>query len=92
MSEKDFLLAEVKEVIDKKRELDLNYLLYVLASILFVCVLLFPKIYLQQQIYFKSRDIAKLKSEYDMLKEENELISSSVESIRFKNQILDTLF
>lgn len=92
MSEKDFLLAEVKEVIDKKRELDVNYLLYVLASILFVCVLLFPKIYLQQQIYFKSRDIAKLKSEYDMLKEENELISSSVESIRFKNQILDTLF
>lgn len=92
MSEKDFLLAEVKEVIDKKRELDLNYLLYVLASILFVCVLVFPKIYLQQQIYFKSRDIAKLKSEYDMLKEENELISSSVESIRFKNQILDTLF
>ena len=92
MSDKDSLLAEVKEVIEKKKGLDVTYLLYVVGSILFVCLLLFPKIYIQQQIYFKSRDIAKLKSEYDMLKEENELISSSVESIRFKNQILDTLF
>jgi len=57
-----------------------------------VCVSIFPKIYIQQQIYFKSRDIAKLQAEYEMLKEENKLISASVESIKFKNQILDTLF
>ncbi len=53
---------------------------------------IFPKIYIQQQIYFKSREISKLKDEYDTLKEENRLIGTSVESIRFKNQILDTLF
>ena len=52
----------------------------------------FPKIYIQQQIYFKSRDISKLKAEYDTLKAENKIISASVESIKFKNQILDTLF
>ena len=92
MSEKTELLEEVNLVLNPQKELDANYLIYVLLSILFVVVVLFPKIYIQQQIYFTSRDIAKLKGEYDTLKEENRLIRSSVESIRFKNQILDTLF
>lgn len=92
MSEKTELLDEVNLVLNPQKELDANYLIYVLLSILFVVVVLFPKIYIQQQIYFTSRDIAKLKGEYDTLKEENRLIRSSVESIRFKNQILDTLF
>jgi cell division protein FtsL len=92
MSEKTELLEEVNSVLNPQKELDANYLIYVMLSILFVVVVLFPKIYIQQQIYFTSRDIAKLKGEYDTLKEENRLIRSSVESIRFKNQILDTLF
>jgi len=92
MSDKVELLDEVDSVLNPKKGLDINYLLYVLLSILFVSVVIFPKIYIQQQIYFMSRDISKLKGEYDTLKEENRLISSSVESIRFKNQILDTLF
>jgi len=92
MSDKAELLEEVNLVLNPQKELDVNYLIYVLLSILFVVVVLFPKIYIQQQIYFTSRDIAKLKGEYDTLKEENRLIKSSVESIRFKNQILDTLF
>ncbi|HIP20613.1 MAG TPA: hypothetical protein EYG70_05775, partial [Sulfurimonas sp.] len=58
----------------------------------FIAVFAFPKVYITQQIYYESRDIAKLKREYDTLKEENRLISASVESIKFKNQILDTLF
>ncbi|MDD2653452.1 MAG: hypothetical protein PHX44_10445 [Sulfurimonas sp.] len=92
MSHKTELLNEVDNVINPKKELDLNYFFYVVLSVFFVIALLFPKIYIQQQIYFTSRDIAKLKGEYDTLKEENRLIQSSVESIRFKNQILDTLF
>jgi cell division protein FtsL len=86
------LLDEVETVLNPPKGVDLRYLIYVLLSITFVCVAIFPKIYLQQQIYFKSRDISKLKGEYDTLKEENRLISTSVESIKFKNQILDTLF
>lgn len=92
MSDKTDLLEEVEEVINPKSILDESYLLYVLLSISFVLVISFPKIYIQQQIYFTSRDISKLKGEYDALKEENRLISSSVESIKFKNQIIDSLF
>jgi len=92
MKDKLDLLDEVDSVLNPQKRLDFNYLVYVVLSILLVMVILFPKIYIQQQIYFMSRDISKLKGEYDILKEENKLISSSVESIRYKNQILDTLF
>ena len=92
MSDKTELLNELDLVLNPKKDVDVNHLLYVLLGIVFVCIVLFPKIYIQQQIYFKSRDISKLKSEYDTLKEENRLIKSSVESIKFKNQVLDTIF
>ena len=92
MDEKTELLDEIQTVISPQKGVDLRYLIYILLSLSFVCLSIFPKIYIQQQIYFKSRDIAKLQAEYDTLKEENRLIKSSVESIKFKNQILDTLF
>jgi len=92
MSEKTELLDEVDTLFQPKRSLDLNYFLYVVLSLVFIGMFAFPKIYITEQIYFKSRDIAKLKVEYDTLKEEHKLISASVESIKFKNQVLDTLF
>lgn len=92
MKDKIQLLGEVDRVLSPIKKLDLNYYLFTILSIVFVALLAFPKIYIQQQIYFISRDIAKLKSEHDTLKEENKIIKHSVESIKFKNQILDTLF
>lgn len=86
------LLDEIDTVINPKKKLDGVFFVYTLLIIVFVILTLFPKVYIQQQIYFKSRDISKLKGEYETLKEENKLISASVESIRFKNQILDTIF
>jgi hypothetical protein len=92
MSEKSELLEEVSVVLAPKKYLDFAYFLNVFLMLTLFCIFAFPGIYIHQQIYFKSRDIAKLKSEHDTLKEENRLIRASVESIKFKNQILDTLF
>jgi uncharacterized membrane protein len=92
MSVKSDLLEEVSSVIAPVKKLDTMYFIYILLLMILTAMFAFPKIYIQQQIYFKSRDISKLKGEYDTLKEENRLISTSVESIKFKNQILDTLF
>ena len=89
---KDDLLGSVNEVLDPVKKLDFTYLLFFILGIILVLSILFPKVYLTQQIYFKSREISKLKSEYDTLKEENKVIGASVEAIRYKNQILDTLF
>jgi cell division protein FtsL len=92
MDDKTQLLDEIDDILIAKKKLDFTYFLYVLLCVFFVLMIAFPKIYIQQQIYFKSRDIAKLNIEYETLKEENKIISASVESIKFKNQILDTLF
>jgi len=92
MKDRDELLSEVEELLNEKKRLDFKYLVFMLLIISFISLALFPKIYIQQRIYFKSRDISKLKGEYDTLVEENKLINASVESIRYKNQILDTLF
>ncbi len=92
MSEKNELLEEIDTLITPKRKLDFNYYLYIMLTLVFIALFTFPKIYITQQIYFKSRDIAKLQIEYDTLREENKIISASVEEIKFKNQILDTLF
>ncbi len=92
MGDKTQLLEEIDVVLVPRRKLDLNYFIFTLLTLTFIGVFTFPKVYITQQIYYESRHIAKLKREYDTLKEEHRLISASVESIKFKNQILDTLF
>jgi len=91
-TEKDELLGQVDEVLSPKKKLDFTYLFFFLSGLTLVIGILFPKIYLTEQIYFKSREISKLKIEYDTLKEEHKVIGASVEAIRYKNQVLDTLF
>jgi len=91
-SEKTELLEEFDSYVHRRSKLDVFYFLYMFLTLVFILMFAFPKIYITQQIYYKSRDIAKLKHEYETLKEENKIITASVESIKFKNQILDTLF
>ncbi len=92
MKDKEELLEAVDELLVPKKKLDAKYLLLTYLVIVFVIGLAFFKIYIHQQIYYESRKIAKLRNERDLLKEENRVIKSAVESMRFKNQIADTIF
>lgn len=95
MNEKDLILQEVEEHHEHKRvenKMGWRFLLMTLLVLASAWLLLFPKIYLQSQVYYKSRDIALLTGEYHALKEENRILKTKVESIRFKNQVLDTMF
>ena len=50
-----------------------------------------PKIYLQNNIYYVSKDINKLDAQYISLKEENKFLKQQHEDALFKNQITDSL-
>ncbi len=92
MNEKDLILNEVKELQRDNNKMGWRFLFMTLLVLAIAWLLLFPKIYLQSQVYYKSRDIAVLTGEYNVLKEENRILKTKVESIRFKNQVLDTMF
>jgi cell division protein FtsB len=92
MNDKDHILDEVEEVIPIKSQMGVRFLVGLLLVLFIAWLLLFAKIYLQNRIYYKSRDIAVLQREYDTLKEEKRIITAKVEQMRFQNQVIDTMF
>ncbi len=92
MNDKDHILDEVEEVITVKSQMGVRFLVGLLLVLSIAWLLLFPKIYLQNQIYYKSRDIAVLQREYNTLKEEKRIITAKVEQMRFQNQVVNTMF
>ena len=71
---------------------DWQFLLMVVISVLIALLLLLPKIYLRNSIYYQSRAIDRLETQYGALLEEHKLLDRKVEGMKVKNQILDTLF
>lgn len=66
-------------------------LLIVLAVLVISLILLIPKIYLRNNIYYISKDINRLNAQYISLKEENKFLKQQHEDALFKNQIMDSL-
>ncbi|WP_187646786.1 hypothetical protein [Nitrosophilus labii] len=90
--EKKELLEELEEVQSGYKNLDFKFLIMVILTMFIVFLLAFPKIYIRNHIYYTSKNINKLLDEYQILKEENRLLKQKLEYMRFKNQVLDTLF
>ncbi len=74
------------------KEMDLRFLAVVFIVMAIFWLLFLPKIYIQNSVYYKSREIATLQREYDTLMEENRLLHRKVEQIYFKHTVLDTIF
>ena len=83
---------ELLEQYDQEKNLDFKFLLLIYLSLAVAFSIILPKIYIKNQIYNISRDIHKLYSENSILKEENTYLKQKLESIRFKNQVLDSVF
>jgi cell division protein FtsL len=69
----------------------LQTLLIVLGVLFVTLLLLMPKIYLQNNIYYVSKDINRLHTQYVSLKEENKALKQQHEDALFQNQIMDSL-
>ncbi len=92
MLDKDALLEEYDAEQKVEKNLDFRFLTLVFMVMFVGFLLILPKIYIKNQIYYMSRDIHKLYSEYSILDEENKVLKQNLENMRFKNQILDTMY
>lgn len=92
MDDKNELLEQYDAEQKIERNLDFRFLVLVYMVMFVAFMLILPKIYIKNQIYYMSRDINKLYGEYSILKEENRVLKQNLENIRFKNQILDTIY
>jgi len=76
----------------KRINLTAKKALFIVFSILILVLTFFmPKIYLQNNIYYVSKDINKLNNQYISLLEENKFLKQQHEDALFKNQIMDSL-
>ena len=73
-------------------ELELKDLIVTFLIIAIIFTLVVPKIYLSNEIYYKSRNINKLLDDYEILKEEHRLLKQKLEYVQFENQVLGTIF
>jgi len=76
----------------EERGITLNTLSITIISMSIVLLLALLKVYLSNQIYYKSKKINKLQIEVQALKEENNILKTNVQKLKYKNTILDTIF
>ncbi|ENH1073848.1 hypothetical protein ABVT18_001153 [Campylobacter jejuni] len=88
---KNILLEGFSNATKEDRNLNFNHLLFAALLVSFALFLFAPQIYIRNQIYYLSREIATLRTEESVLNEENKDLKRRIENMRFQNQILDYL-
>ncbi|ECL6403007.1 hypothetical protein [Campylobacter jejuni] len=88
---KNVLLEGFSNATKEDRNLNFNHLLFAALLVGFALFLFAPQIYIRNQIYYLSREIATLRTEESVLNEENKDLKRRLENMRFQNQILDYL-
>ncbi|HEF6722433.1 TPA: hypothetical protein SAV06_001058 [Campylobacter jejuni] len=88
---KNVLLESFSNATKEDRNLNFNHLLFAALLVSFALFLFAPQIYIRNQIYYLSREIATLRTEESVLNEENKDLKRRLENMRFQNQILDYL-
>ena len=89
-NEKDEIVLNFDNEIKKIKEIPFYTLLKVWIAMMIFFFLTVPVVYIRNEIYYISRDIAELRSKHEVLLEENRALKNSIESLRFKNEILDS--
>ena len=88
-SEKDILLEEYDKEQNRAKNITFRNLLYVYIAIFLTLLVVLPKIYVSNQIYYTSKEINAMYHKYTALKEEKAYLQRQLESIRFKIEVID---
>lgn len=64
----------------------------VIMSVSIVLILTLVKVYLSNQIYHESKSVNKMVRETEVLKAEKAMLEESVEALRYKYNVTNTIF
>ena len=64
----------------------------IVIAMAIILILTTIKTYLSNQIYYESKVVNKMATEVSALKAERIMLEQSVEALRFKNRVTDTIF
>jgi cell division protein FtsL len=84
-------------MVSKKKKLKPNGITFgmvmvIVMSVTIVLILTTIKIYLSNQIYYESKVVNKMQGEVSVLQAEKVMLEQSVEALKFKNRVTDTIF
>jgi cell division protein FtsB len=87
-NEKEVLLDSVEHVfLEKDENITLGLAISLGAVIFFILFLFVPKIYLSNNIYRESIQIDKLQKEYLSLSNENSILKSKIDKLKYQNGV-----
>lgn len=89
---KEDLYQIIEEFDEEERDLGFGILFTIFFTLILTLLLLIPKIYLKSNIYYKSRDLSTLSYQHTALMQENINLKQKLQELKFKNQVLDTLY
>jgi cell division protein FtsL len=89
---KEDLLDIILEIDRDEKRANRELFISVMLLLLVVAIILVPKIYLRNNIYYKSRNIAQLNYQHMSLKQENMALKQKLQKLKFKNQTIDTIY
>ena len=78
--------------IKKENGITFGMVSVIMMTVTIVLILTMIKIYLSNRIYYESKIVNHMKREVTALKAESVMLEQSVEALKYKNQVADTIF
>ena len=79
-------------MIQKEKGITIGILSIAIISMSIILILALMKVYLSNKIYHESKEVNSIEAEVAALREENNILQMSVERLKYKGEVVDTIF
>ena len=76
----------------KEKGITIGILSIAIVSMSIILILALMKVYLSNKIYYESKEVNSIEAEVAALREENNILQMSVEQLKYKGEVADTIF
>lgn len=89
VSARDELLDDFDFEQNRPKDISVQTLMMVYVCVFLALLVLLPKVYISNQIYYNSKDINKMYHKYTALKEEQGYLKRELEKLRYQTHIIE---